>query len=200
MKTQGEIYMVEFTATTILKCEVADAYWEHAVLLMGFEGANGSQGAPGFTDESSRARGTTSVTFSSHIDTSDAEFGSSSLRAVGDSFAALFNPSHDFWLSTANSDEFTIECWVKFADLSSNDPNIIVANSFFDVDWHFGVTSAGEMRFGFHPGLGGASVAIISSGASIATGTLVFPRRRQGFIRQDPAVSQWRHDRKCNAR
>jgi hypothetical protein len=77
-------------------------------------------------------------------------------------------------ISTANSDAFTIECWAKFADLSTNDPNIIVANSFFDVDWHFGVTSAGEMRFGFHPGGGGPSVAIISSGASIATDTWYF--------------------------
>lgn len=165
--------MVEFTAVAILKCEISDAFLSSVVLLMGFDGVNGSQGAPGFTDESPQRRGTASVPFTSHIDRFDYKFGTA-LRSVGDSFAAVFNPSHDFWLSTANSDEFTIECWAKFANLSANDPSIIVANSFFDVDWHFGVTSAGEMRFGFHPGGGGASVAIISSGASITTETWYF--------------------------
>ncbi|MHC2619426.1 hypothetical protein ACVIW2_001458 [Bradyrhizobium huanghuaihaiense] len=170
----GANYVVEFTAVALLKCEVADAFWDNVVLLMGFDGLNGSTGAPGFTDESSREHGTASVPFGAHIDTSDSKFGSSSLRAVGDSFAAVFSPSHDFWLSTSNSDAFTIECWVKFSNIAAHDPNVIVGNSFVDVDWHFGVTAAGEMRFGFHPGGGGASVAIISSGASIATGNWYF--------------------------
>lgn len=173
MKTMGEIYMVEFTATTILKCEVADAFWDHVVLLMGFEGANGSQGAPGFTDESSRAHGTADVPATSHIDTSDFKFGASSLRSDGNGWAALYGPSSDWALSAANSDQFTIECWVKFSEIRAF-LNAIVANSFVDRNWYFGVTAASELTFGYKQGISGADVAINSTGATVTTATWYF--------------------------
>jgi hypothetical protein len=59
----GANHAVEFTAVAILKCNFdSDPDFESVVLLMGFEGADGSQGAPGLTDESSFAHGTASVT------------------------------------------------------------------------------------------------------------------------------------------
>ncbi len=168
----GANYAVEFTAVAILKCEVADAFWDHVVLLMGFDGPNGSQGAPGFTDESSREHGVPTVPATAHIDTSEYKFGSS-LRADGDGWSGIYDPSHDWWLSTSNSDQFTIECWVKFAEIHTF-LNGIIANDFVDRNWYFGVSAAAELTFGFKPGGGGADVTINSTGVTLTTATWYF--------------------------
>jgi hypothetical protein len=157
----GANYAVEFTAAAILKCEIADAFLSSVVLLMGFDGVNGSQGAPGFTDESPRRHGTAGVPGTSHIDTSQFKFGSS-LRSDGNAWAALYGASTDWALSTSNSSQFTIECWVKFSEIRAF-LNAIVANSFLDVQWYFGVNAASQLTFGWIPGGGGGTVAISST-------------------------------------
>ncbi len=168
----GANHVVEFVAEAFMNCEIpsGDPYWSNVVLLMGFEDSDTSIGAPGYTDESPAAHGTAGRTNTSEIDTAQFKFGSSSLKADGNGWSALYAPSHDWWLSQANSDQFTVEAWVRFASYP-HDPNVIVGTSFVGQQWNFGVTAAGEMRFAFLPGLGGASVAIVSSGAAIAFGT-----------------------------
>jgi hypothetical protein len=86
-----------------------DPYWSDVVLLMGFEGANGSTGAPGMTDESPAASGTAVVNPGSTISTSQFKFGSSSLNQDGTSQIHLSNSNFQFAAS-----QFTVECWVNF--------------------------------------------------------------------------------------
>jgi len=88
----------------------ADPFWSNVVLLMGFEGANGSQGAPGFTDESPAAHGTATTNATTQITTSQFKFGGSSASLV-DSPASIvqFANSADWNFGSGN---FTIEGWV----------------------------------------------------------------------------------------
>jgi hypothetical protein len=101
----------------------ADPYWSNVVLLMGFEGANGSTGAPGMNDESHSAHGTATVTGTSQITTSQFKFGASSLQAGNNT---VFPASADWQLSTSNSSQFTIECWILPNATNINNQGLIV--------------------------------------------------------------------------
>ncbi|TGS89471.1 LamG domain-containing protein [Mesorhizobium sp. M3A.F.Ca.ET.174.01.1.1] len=93
-----------------------DPYFSNVVLLLGFEGTDG---ATTTTDESPSAH---SFTFNGNaqIDTAQAKIGSSSclFDGTGD---YLSTPDHADWLlSSANSDQFTIEFWIRpHANLSN---------------------------------------------------------------------------------
>jgi hypothetical protein len=91
-----------------------DPHFFNVVLLMGFEGVNGSTGAPGLTDESPAAHGTGTLINTSlgHITTSQFKFGSSSLFIDGTSTASgLRFPFSSDWNFGAG--RFTIEMWVR---------------------------------------------------------------------------------------
>jgi hypothetical protein len=77
---------------------------------MGFEGVNGSTGAPGYTDESPHAHGTATVAGSGSISTAQFKFGTSSASFV-DAVAttASFPNSADWQFGSGN---FTIEGWL----------------------------------------------------------------------------------------
>src|SRR6516162_9066366 len=100
-----------------------DPYFGNVVLLMGYEGVNGSTGAPGMTDESPAVHGTGTIASPFKISTTKFKFGSSSLSgSPGTSGLLWFPHSTDFNLG---SGLFTIEAWVNF--------NTIVANYQFIV-------------------------------------------------------------------
>jgi hypothetical protein len=76
---------------------------------MGFEGTNGSTGAPGFNDESSHAHGTATVTTST-ITTSLFKFGTSSANFTTAPVSTVqFANSTDWNFGAGN---FTIEGWM----------------------------------------------------------------------------------------
>lgn len=156
---------VECMATAILKCLIADPYWSSVVLLMGFEGADGSTGAPGLADESPSAHGTGVA--GGQIDTSQFNFGGSSLIPP-----LTYDFSHDWELSLANSDQFTIECFVRVNNIGGGF-QVIVGSGAVSASWFFGITETGthETRFGFAPSGGGSNVVITSSGAALITAT-----------------------------
>jgi hypothetical protein len=86
-----------------------DPYWSNVVLLMGFEGANLSQGAPGMTDESSHAHGTATVTTAA-ITTGVFKFGASSCGFTTAPVSTVqFANSADWNFGSGN---FTIEGWI----------------------------------------------------------------------------------------
>jgi len=124
-----------------------DPSFSNVVLLMGYEGANGSTGAPGMNDESSHAHGTATVSGTSQITTSQFKFGASSLQAGNNTKF----PAHIDWqLSTSNSSQFTIECWIKPNSTNINNQGIVVwsigspAISFF-----FWLVNSGNGELGF---------------------------------------------------
>jgi hypothetical protein len=81
------------------------------VLLMGFEGANGSIGAPGMNDESPANHGTAvSDNINAKIDTTQFKFGASSLTLPG-SFSGIHFADHADWHLGAG--QFTIECFIR---------------------------------------------------------------------------------------
>jgi hypothetical protein len=123
-----------------------DPHWSNVVLLMGFEGANGSTGAPGMTDESPSAHGNATVVGSSVIDTSQFKFGASSLKLVAASSGNIhFNNSADWNLG---SGQFTIEAWVQFNTRTAA-IHFIVADyaGAGSLGWYLGVDAAGNLSW-----------------------------------------------------
>jgi hypothetical protein len=100
-----------FTVPTSVLSALGDSQWSNVKLLMGFEGVNGSTGAPGFTDESLAAHGTATVGGATQISTAVAKFGGSSasfstVPAAGASFAS----SADWQFGNS---QFTMEGWIN---------------------------------------------------------------------------------------
>jgi hypothetical protein len=129
---------------------------------------DGSQGAPGLTDESSSQHGTADIgAADSAIDTAQFKFGSSSFRTAGFFPNVEYGPSADWELSSANSDEFTVECWVRLASLPGTF-GCIVGKAFGGLRWDFSILSDGEFRFRFVNDAA-ATVTVTSTGAALAT-------------------------------
>jgi hypothetical protein len=165
----GANNVVEFVGQAILKCGFEDDEdFASVVLLMGFEDVDGSQGAPGLTDESSSQHGTADIgAADSAIDTAQFKFGSSSFRTAGFFPNVEYGPSADWELSSANSDEFTVECWVRLASLPGTF-GCIVGKAFGGLRWDFSILSDGEFRFRFVNDAA-ATVTVTSTGAALAT-------------------------------
>jgi hypothetical protein len=161
---------VEFTAQAMLRCETSDPHAEYVVLLMGFEDDDGSQGAPGLTDESPSLHGTADIGVAdSEIDTAQFKFGLSSFFIDGFLANVEFPPSIDWELSGANSDQFTVECWVRLASLPVS-YGTIVGKAFGALRWDFSILSTGEFHFRFVNDAA-ATVTVASTTAALTTGT-----------------------------
>src|SRR6516164_5317420 len=122
-----------------------DPYFGNTVLLMGYEGVNGSTGAPGMTDESPAAHGNAIVVGGAVIDTSQHEFGSSSAKLPKASSSTLeFNASTDWAL---DSTPFTIETWIRFNTTPPSSQYFIVDNwgGASSLGWVLAVDSTGHM-------------------------------------------------------
>jgi hypothetical protein len=143
--------------TTVL---AGDPHFFNVVLLMGFEGVNGSTGAPGLTDESPAAHGTGTLINPSlgNISTSQFRFGTSSLFINGTSTpSGLTFPDSNDWNFGAGL--FTIEMWVRF-------PLAPAGSQVFASQW--GLSGQFAWQFGL---TGGSSLSWIVSvdGTSILT-------------------------------
>lgn len=126
----------------------ADPSFANVKLLLGFEGANGSTGAPGMTDESSAAHGTATVGGNAHIDTAQFKFGTSSLLSDGNGDYITFPSSTDWALSSANSDQFTVECFVRSTTTTPTSKYIIWKSvGLPDVNWWLGVNASTQLEF-----------------------------------------------------
>ena len=147
-----------------------DPSWLNVVLLMGYEDVNGSTGAPGMNDESPHAHGTGGISGTALIDTSQFKFGTSSLRVnAGD---VAFADSGDWVLSSANSDQFTVECWIRLAALGSYQ---FIAQAFTDgtSSWVFSTGSSNtEIGLTYYPsGTFASAVSTSTTGAGLVINT-----------------------------
>lgn len=114
-------------------------------LLMGFNGTNGSTGAPGMTDESPTARGTATANSTAQISTAQFKFGTSSLSVTGVSNSCITFPDSADWDFALGP--FTIEGFFRFAAAPTN--ALLVAQ------WPGGFAFWFEGgRIYFRPGLG----------------------------------------------
>jgi hypothetical protein len=108
------------------------------------------------------------------IDTAQFKFGSSSLLVAGFSPTLQFNGSADWDLSDTNSDQFTIECWVRFIDFAlPGGYGLFVGRELVNWDWEFGVImSGGFPEFFFRCSSDGSTITVnlVSSGAALLTG------------------------------
>ncbi|MET3521468.1 LamG domain-containing protein [Mesorhizobium abyssinicae] len=87
-----------------------DPYFANVKLLLGFEGTNG---ATTTTDESPAAHSSITFNGNAQIDTSQKPFGTSSCLFDGTGDYVSIADSADWDLSDANSDEFTLEFWIR---------------------------------------------------------------------------------------
>lgn len=142
----------------------SDPYFANVVLLLGFEG---SDGATSTTDESPSAH---SFTFNgnSQLDTAQAAFGVSSclFDGTGD---YLSTPDHADWLlSSANSDTFTIEFWIRAHGNVSNQRVMgqapAVGNWSWDINSSFS-TGTGDVSFRY---TSNGSTATVLTSASMS--------------------------------
>ena len=117
-----------------------DPYFGNVVLLMGFEGVNGSTGAPGMTDESPAAHGVATGLVNATISNTKVEFGSTSLFL--NSGRIQYANSNDWNFGAGN---FTLELWVNFNSLAGIQRFISTWNGTNDSNLGFtlGMTSAG---------------------------------------------------------
>ena len=99
-----------------------DPNFANVVLLIAFDGIHGATSA---TDDSNSGH---SLTFNggAQISTTQSKFGGASLSISGVSNSFVSTPdSADWLLSSANSDEFTVECWVRVTTTARSIQHII---------------------------------------------------------------------------
>jgi Concanavalin A-like lectin/glucanases superfamily len=98
---------------------VADPSFANVKLLLGFEGANASTGAPGMADESPAAHGTATIYAApAQISTAQFKFGSSSLSLNGVGGCSITFPDSNDW--DFGTGQFTIEGFFRFSAAPSN--------------------------------------------------------------------------------
>jgi hypothetical protein len=146
-----------------------DPSFASVVLLMGYEGTNGSTGAPGMLDESSHAHGLASVIGTGAISTTHFEFGSSSLHCTGGGVG--YPDNADWHISSANSDQFTLECWVYLNTLGAN--NVLISQhttTSGSFGWLWQIVTGGEIGFASSYDGTNFGANFASSGAGLTTG------------------------------
>jgi Concanavalin A-like lectin/glucanases superfamily/Putative phage tail protein len=163
----GANYSVEITGESYFNCKIGDPYWAGVVLLLGFEGVDGSTGAPGFTDESPHLHGTGWPEGGAQVDTVFQKFGVGSLLLNGGLCFLRIDPSVDWCLSPTQADVFTVECWLFQNTLSSS---LIVGRWFApgSYTWQL-MTSGSNLRFQSSTD-GSATNVSITSGTVLTTG------------------------------
>jgi hypothetical protein len=164
-------YSNTVTAVTV----AGDPAFSNVVLLMGFEGANGSTGAPGLTDESPSAHGTAGYIGGS-ISTAQFKFGSSSWRSGGIAGGDFqFADSPDWILAPTNASKYTVEGWFRLNSSPVTGQVWLAQWNPFASDGAFVLltngTTASELRWVTWYATGAlVGVDISTSGAGLTTG------------------------------
>jgi concanavalin A-like lectin/glucanase superfamily protein/putative tail protein len=167
--THGVNYAIELTLESILRCSLVaddstDPDWVGVVLLLGFEDINGSTGAPGLTDESSRHHGTAAAVNGPAITTSQHKFGLASLGLLSSIAEIQFPDSADWRLSTSNSDQFTVEVWARFINFVAG--GLMVGQIAANLSWALQLSDTAG-RFEFRSSVDGlTSNVILGSGST----------------------------------
>jgi hypothetical protein len=150
----------------------SDPSFASVKLLLGFEGSDGSTT---ITDESSAAHGTATVNGNAQIDTGVALIGTSSLLLDGTGDFITFPDSADWDLSDSNSDQFTVEAFVRFNVLAASTRYNLIGqgNTAGTLAWAFRVTESVNGQLSFLGSTAGASFdwTVTTASAGLSTGT-----------------------------
>jgi hypothetical protein len=121
---------------------ITDPSFSSTKLLLGFE----TSPVP---DESSAARGNATAVGNAQISTAQFKFGTSSLALDGSGDEITFPDSADWDLSDANSDQFTVECFIR--PHTASNQAIIGQGNFGSntLSWLLWYTSARQLSFYF---------------------------------------------------
>jgi hypothetical protein len=145
-----------------------DPYWSNVVLLMGYEGVNGSQTAPGMNDESPSAHGTATVQGTAAIATAQFKFGASSLN-IPASTKIQFANSADWQFGSGN---FTIEGWVYPVNDVGGTGTVISLWQPGQLSWLLFTAITGDHKFHWSTSTNGSAVnADITGATTIVTST-----------------------------
>lgn len=168
----GEFDLVGFDVTgTHNPGTPTDPYFANVVLLCGFDGVDG---ATTTVDESPVGR---ALTFAGNaqIDTAQSKFGGSSLLldGSGDRVTALDSP--DWQLGATNSDPWTVEAWVRWNTLTTNNRGIIgQSGGVGSIGWVFtGSSTIGELGFSLSNTGSSFDVSVNTTGAAMTTGVWI---------------------------
>ncbi|RWO20649.1 LamG domain-containing protein [Mesorhizobium sp.] len=145
-----------------------DPNFANVVMLLGFEGADGATTA---TDDSISAH-TLTFNGNAQIDTGQFKYGTASLLCDGTADFVSAPDSADWDLSDANSDPFTIECWIRRATLSL-DRTIISQSAAGQVAFslrHPNVLNTTEIVFNLSNTGAANDVVVTTSGAALTAG------------------------------
>lgn len=145
------------SAQSVTVQAAGDPYWSNVVALLHFDGSDGSTT---FTDQTGKAW---TANGNAHIDTSQSDFGGSSLYCdgSGDSISTPDDTDFDF-----GAGDFTIECSVRFKSVSSFRA-LISKDKNTGRSWQFDLNNGTSLRFAGY-GVGTKSVAAT---VSISTDT-----------------------------
>ena len=94
---------------------VGDVYFPKVAALLPFDGTNGATS----TSDLSNRSGGVSFAGTAQISTAQSKFGGSSLVLDGNSDYLTISDS--YWASAIDSGDWTVEFWVRFAALGSNE-------------------------------------------------------------------------------
>lgn len=143
-------WTVDIQGEAILRCSIYgtdfDPFLGYVVLLLGFPGADGSTS---IIDESPAVHGSATVIGNAQVDTAVSKFGGSSLLSDGTTDGLSFPDSVDWTLSSANSDQFTVEA---FGVLTTDTPvgKVIVCQfggGSPNMAWLLWINNSGELEF-----------------------------------------------------
>lgn len=164
----GANFVTEIEGEATLRCalygeEDDDPFINNVVLLLGFEGADGSTT---ITDESPAAHGAATILGNAQIDTAQFKYGASSMLSDGTNDGVTFNDSADWDLSDANSDQFTLEIFAKLTTTTPTERGLMwQGGTNGSLSFFFWIDASGELAFsGFVDGSTATQWIIASSG------------------------------------
>jgi hypothetical protein len=165
----GEQLTMSVGSVTVIE-GIGDLYWLNVKFLAGF---NGVDGATSSVDESIPPHSPLTFVGDAQIDTAEFKFGVSSLKLDGTGDYVTVPDSTDWDLSNANSDQFTIEAWVRRTVVGSVDRTIVSQNgsgsqAAFTLKIP-NVANSTELNFGLSNSGSSFNVSITTSGAGIVT-------------------------------
>ncbi|MGX1322680.1 hypothetical protein AB7M17_006133 [Bradyrhizobium sp. USDA 377] len=159
----GANYTVEFTAVALLGCTIpsSDPYLSDVVLLMSFNGSNGSTGAPGMNDESPHLWGTAQsgsangLGSGALISSTHSKFGSSALSLNGSSIIRFIGnlALAELGYLTFGAGNFTVEMFIY--------PNSVTGTQFLCGRWQ----DVGSISWIFYLSGGVLSLNLSTTGA-----------------------------------
>lgn len=134
------------------------------VLMTSFDGTNGSTVV---TDLSNSGHGVATVVGTAAISTAQSKFGGASATFDGSGASFTYSNHSDYRLSTANSDQFTIECFIR--PHTAANQTIASFGSFGANRYVWELTFTGARQLNFFHSSNGSTLQSLGAGGTVMT-------------------------------